>query len=102
MKLTKILILAAVLGFSALTIEAKAWNNWPQPQPNNWNQPGWWYNGQRQAPNHGTPPGINYCGTENPGGSCQYWQRGQECYVNNGYWWDNNNHVNWFNVYQCR
>lgn len=63
--------------------------------------PQWQYDGQRQGPIHGSPWGINYCGTEYPQ-YCDYYQRGQVCYVNNGYWWDNVRQVNWFNTYRCR
>ena len=63
--------------------------------------PSWQWSGQKAGPIHGSPWGVNYCGTENPG-YCQPYQRGQECYINSGYWWDNSRQVNWFNVYQCR
>ena len=58
----------------------------------------WQYDGQAAGPIHGSPYGINYCGTEYPQ---QCYQYGAKCYVNNGYWWDNSRQVNWFNTFRC-
>jgi len=56
------------------------------------------YAGQAPGPIHGSPWGYNYCGTETPN-YCNYY--GEQCYINTGYWWDNANQENWFNVYRC-
>ncbi len=97
-----------VVSFTALSASAGYWEAERRPpghgRPGHPGHPGlgwgtWQYDGQRSGPIHGSPWGINYCGTENP----QYcYRRGEVCYVNNGYWWDNANQVNWFNTYRCR
>lgn len=65
----------------------------------------WQYAGQISAPIHGAPnawhPGVNYCGTEYPGGYSCY-RYGERCYVNQGYWWDNSRGHNWFNYFVCQ
>lgn len=89
------------LSFMAFTASADYWGGHrSQPGPA-YGYGRWQYAGQRSGPNHGSPWGINYCNTESPQ-YCQPWERGQLCYINSGYWWDNANQCNWFNVYQCQ
>lgn len=74
----------------------------PRPPGGGGYRPQWQYAGQISAPIHGAPGNwhnIDYCGTEYPR---ECWRRGDRCYVNNGYWWDNRNQCNWFNYYECR
>ncbi len=100
-----------VVSFTALSASASYWDR-DHRRPGHGrdqgrtgpNHPGhgygtWQYDGQRSGPIHGSPWGINYCGTENPQ---HCYQRVTLCYINSGYWWDNVNQVNWFNVYRCR
>lgn len=60
-----------------------------------------WHDGQRPAPNHGTPYGLDHCGTENVI-NVRCYEYGYTCYVNSGYYWDNYTRQNMFNVYTCR
>lgn len=100
-KIAAVLFMFAI-SFTALSASAGQWdrgNRRPVPNYPGYGSATWQYDGQRSGPINGSPWGVDYCGTEYPQ-YCSY--RGSLCYVNNGYWWDNINKVNWFNVYRCR
>lgn len=89
----------ALVAISVLVLSPLAFAQWGGNNPGWGRQLQYQYAGQKPGPAHGSPYGLNYCGTEYPSW-CNYY--GQECYVNNGYWWDNARQVNWFNYYRCQ